>query len=198
MGKPWENEDLTQRIVIQCRFHMISWDLVGRNDPNWQFRAWKEHLLSGIFQRPTHGSMACRSQLPTKIGTTNSLPLLGGSSHLVSGLVQPSYKWTLPPLIPFITNVITHLLSGMNHQVGLLNSHDQNYQNCWFPWNLRTHALKLTTWMQFSLPLSILTPSSLRGAKVWALESWVATRWCPPSYKLVYNPNNYRYNPHKP
>ena len=21
------------------------------------------------------------------------------------------------------------------------------------------------------------------------------TRWCPPSYKLVYNPNNYRYNP---
>ena len=124
--------------------------------------------------------------------------LLGGSSQLVSGLVHPSYKWTLPPLIPFITNVITHLLSGMNHQVGLLNSHDQNYQNCWFRWNLRTHALKLTTWMQFSLPLSILTPSSLRGAKVWALESWVATRWCPPSYKLVYNPNNYRYNPHKP
>ena len=25
-----------------------------------------------------------------------------------------------------------------------------------------------------------------------------AARWCPPSYKLVYNPNNYRYNPHKP
>ena len=24
------------------------------------------------------------------------------------------------------------------------------------------------------------------------------TRWCPPSYKLAYNPNNYRYNPHKP
>ena len=24
------------------------------------------------------------------------------------------------------------------------------------------------------------------------------TRWCPPSYQLVYNPNNYRYNPHKP
>ena len=23
-----------------------------------------------------------------------------------------------------------------------------------------------------------------------------STRWCPPSYKLVYNPNNYRYNPH--
>ena len=26
----------------------------------------------------------------------------------------------------------------------------------------------------------------------------IVTRWCPPSYKLVYNPNNYRYNPHKP
>ena len=32
-------------------------------------------------------------------------------------LYNPSYKWTLPPLIPFITRVITHLLSGMNHQV---------------------------------------------------------------------------------
>ena len=31
--------------------------------------------------------------------------LLGGSSHLVSGLVHPSYKWTLPSLIPFITRV---------------------------------------------------------------------------------------------
>ena len=30
---------------------------------------------------------------------------IGGSSHLVSGLVHPSYKWTLPPLIPFITRV---------------------------------------------------------------------------------------------
>ena len=22
----------------------------------------------------------------------------------------------------------------------------------------------------------------------------IPTRWCPPSYKLVYNPNSYRYN----
>ena len=29
--------------------------------------------------------------------------------RIVSGLVHPSYKWTLPPLIPFITKVITHL-----------------------------------------------------------------------------------------
>ena len=35
--------------------------------------------------------------------------LLGGSSHLASGLIHPSYKWTLPPLIPCITRVITHL-----------------------------------------------------------------------------------------
>ena len=27
--------------------------------------------------------------------------------RIVSGLVHPSYKWTLPPLIPFITRVIT-------------------------------------------------------------------------------------------
>ena len=29
------------------------------------------------------------------------------------------FLWTLLPLIPFITNVIPHLLSGMNHQVWL-------------------------------------------------------------------------------
>ena len=37
--------------------------------------------------------------------------------RIVSGLVHPNYKWTLPPLIPFITRVTTHFLSGMNHQV---------------------------------------------------------------------------------
>ena len=37
--------------------------------------------------------------------------------RIVSGLVHPSFEWTLPPLIPFMTRVITHLLSGMNHQV---------------------------------------------------------------------------------
>ena len=37
--------------------------------------------------------------------------------RIVSGLVHPSYKWPLAPLIPFITRFITHLLSGMNHQV---------------------------------------------------------------------------------
>ena len=42
--------------------------------------------------------------------------LLGGSSHFVSGLVHPSYKWTNP----FITRVITHLLSGVSHQVDFL------------------------------------------------------------------------------
>ena len=56
--------------------------------------------------------------------------LLGGSPHLVSGLVHPSYKRTLPPLIPFITRVITHLLRGMNHQVW--NNHP----------NWRTHILQ--------------------------------------------------------
>ena len=42
---------------------------------------------------------------------------------------------------------------------------------------------------------------------IWVLHiHWTAgqrrilSRWCPPSYKLVYNPNNYnyRYNPHNP
>ena len=37
--------------------------------------------------------------------------------RIVSGLVYPSYTWTLPPFIPFITRVVTHLLSKMSHQV---------------------------------------------------------------------------------
>ena len=44
--------------------------------------------------------------------------VLGGSSHLVSGLVHPSDFSGLTLLIPLITGVITHLLSGMSHQVG--------------------------------------------------------------------------------
>ena len=37
------------------------------------------------------------------------LSLLGGSSHLVSGLVHPSYKWTNPTYPIEITRVVTHL-----------------------------------------------------------------------------------------
>ena len=48
----------------------------------------------------------------------NNLYLVVHPTNRGSGLVHPSYKWTLPPLIPFITRLITHLLSGMNHQVG--------------------------------------------------------------------------------
>ena len=32
----------------------------------------------------------------------------------------------------------------------------------------------------------------------WLWLVCICTRWCPPSYKLVYNPNSYRYNPHEP
>ena len=50
--------------------------------------------------------------------TTHSI-LLGGSSHLVNGLVHPSYKCTNPTYPIEKTMVITHLLSGMNHQVSI-------------------------------------------------------------------------------
>ena len=52
--------------------------------------------------------------------------LNGGSMYLVVHWFIPLSKWVITPvisgltiLIPFITGVITHLLSGMNHQVGL-------------------------------------------------------------------------------
>ena len=63
--------------------------------------------------------------------------ILGGSSHfiprIVSGLVHPSYKWALPPLIPFITRVITHLRSvgsspPSSQSSGLLEA----YRRSWF------------------------------------------------------------------
>ena len=36
------------------------------------------------------------------------VPILVGSSQLVSGLVHPGTKWTLPLLSPFIARVITY------------------------------------------------------------------------------------------
>ena len=37
-----------------------------------------------------------------------------------------------------------------------------------------------------------------REKEHWERTTWanLVTRWCPPNYKLVYNPNSYRYNPH--
>ena len=40
--------------------------------------------------------------------------------RIVSRLVHPSCKWINPTNIPFITKVITYLISGMNHQVVVL------------------------------------------------------------------------------
>jgi hypothetical protein len=47
----------------------------------------------------------------------NHIYLVANYPLLVSGLVHPSYKWINPTKIPFITEVIIHLLSGMSHQV---------------------------------------------------------------------------------
>ena len=46
--------------------------------------------------------------------------------RIVSGLVHPNYKWINPTKIPFITGVISHLLSGMSHQVN-----DGKCRGCW-------------------------------------------------------------------
>ena len=56
--------------------------------------------------------------------------ILCGSSHLVrlsKWVITPVIS-RLTPLIPFITRVVTHLLSGMSHQVGF--QHEENYH----PW----------------------------------------------------------------
>ena len=81
----------------------------------------QKHLLLGI----VYGSeshiihiAACQQRRPS------CRKLLGGSSHLV---ITPVISG-LTPLIPFITRVVTHLLSGVSHQVetnphGLIPSH---------------------------------------------------------------------------
>ena len=50
----------------------------------------------------------------------------------------PLSKWVITPVIngisrvnPLITGVITHLLSGMNHQVAMLNYHRDLLNICW-------------------------------------------------------------------
>ena len=84
--------------------------------------------------------------------------------RIVSGLVHPRYKWTLPPLIPFITRVITHLLSGMNHQVPI-------------------HGFYRI--LLFTLPSSLWATCGQSHVKTH-------TRWCPPPvvrcYKWVISP----------
>ena len=40
---------------------------------------------------------------------------LGGLSHLISGLVRPSYRW-IHPTFPTCFRVIIHLLTGMSHK----------------------------------------------------------------------------------
>ena len=44
--------------------------------------------------------------------------ILGGSSHARKWGYNPSYKWDFCRVNPLITGVITHLLSGISHQVG--------------------------------------------------------------------------------
>ena len=72
----------------------------------------------GAFQSLQMGNNMCHSQKINR-SIRNSLSsrwLLGGSSHLVSKWVITPVISGQTPLIPFITRVVTHLLSGMSHQ----------------------------------------------------------------------------------
>jgi len=63
---------------------------------------------------PRCSSQAWASGVVTSLGPTF---LVVNYPRVVSGLVQPSDFSGLTLLIPFITGAITHLLSGMSHQV---------------------------------------------------------------------------------
>ena len=85
-------------------------------------RAWSAPLPS-VAPTPAPSALALRAAVAKGQGPERSAALsaakkgiLGGSSHLVSGVITPVISG-LTLLIPFITGVITHLLSGMSHQV---------------------------------------------------------------------------------
>ena len=64
---------------------------------------------------------------------------------------------------------------------------------------LGTGALDLQTYV--ALSENRVRPKSMAFRLPFALNNCssidASTRWCPPSYKLVYNPINYRYIYHK-
>lgn len=62
--------------------------------------------------------------------------LLGGPCQLVSGLVHPSYKWTLALFSLLITGATSNLLSGVSHQVGWYGR---------FMINIGTHVCLIST-----------------------------------------------------
>ena len=65
------------------------------------------------FEHPSgHMATALMWDATTKAPAMNLL-----IPRIVSGLVHPNYKWINPTKIPFRTGVISHLLSGMSHQV---------------------------------------------------------------------------------
>ena len=69
---------------------------------------------------------SCRSCIPWAHGPIGGAPVAGEKSGFTYCLVAnyPLSKWVITPVIngisrvnPLITGVITHLLSGMSHQV---------------------------------------------------------------------------------
>ena len=75
------------------------------------------------------------------------------------------------------------------------------YSYCFARW----HTLTMLTWPArnppMTLPRAEMESCVFTVRRFWDLGISVdlrwSTRWCPPSYKLVYNPINYRYIYHK-
>ena len=97
-------------IIIQPRF----WTL-----PDF-FRCPRHHRNTGMFNMIQHPNKAAvprghgSPEHRRSFWTSGQLWLQGRDTwwfipRIVSGLVHPSYKWTLPPLIQFITRVVTEL-----------------------------------------------------------------------------------------
>ena len=68
---------------------------------------------------------------------SNSNLLSGGSSQFASGLVHPSYKWTVPLLSPLTIRVLTYWLGWTTKQVNQLI----NIKDCYSCFNINQSSI---------------------------------------------------------
>ena len=112
------------------------------------------------------------------------LYLVANYPRIVSGLVHPSYKWDFCRVNPLITGVITHLLSGMSHQVT---------KKHWSPNLAENHGIHMPSrpskyhqTMIFSTKIRSKTRSMVNlsySKSLYLVSTFYNVR--PPSYKLV-------------
>ena len=98
-------------------------------------------------------------------------PLYGGFRKWATWWLIPLSKWVITPVIngisrvnPLITGVITHLLSGMSHQVALwMDGNGKSENKKWKIWGKKSHRKPTFCWVS-SWWITINGPRNLRDS----------------------------------